>query len=253
MKLSSTFSACCLALAAASSFTQAFVPSTPLTSTRSLHTSPASTTHRLAASNNWFTNVLSKPSAAKKTPAAIAAEAAALKQDLYAVAKGKDNGLKASEADKAQILALAEELIKLNPTKSIATSNKVDGTWRLVYTSTTGGSAGKLGPFVGEVLQKIDTASGDYVNFVRLFGGLVEGALVATWEVKGANEWKVIFQDLTFRLFGLPVVDKKPLNGQAGQWKLTYLDEDLRILTAAGLTNEGKPAKVSNIYVLRRV
>jgi hypothetical protein len=207
----------------------------------------------LAANSNWFTSVLSKNNGSKGKSAADAAAVAALKQDLYAVAKNKDNGLKATESDKAKILALASELIKRNPTKSIATSDKVDGTWLLVYTSTSGGSAGKLGPFVGEVLQKIDTAGGDYVNFVRLFGGLVEGALVATWEVKGANEWKVIFQDITFRVFGIPLVDKKPLSGQAGQWKLTYVDEDLRILTAAGLTNEGKPAKVSNIYVLRRV
>lgn len=44
--------------------------------------------------------------------------------------------------------------------KGIARSNGVDGTWRLLFTTTKGGSSGKLGPFVGEVLQKIDTGSG---------------------------------------------------------------------------------------------
>lgn len=64
---------------------------------------------------------------------------------------------------------------------------------------------------------------------------------------------QVIFQNITFKVLGIPAVDKKPLPNQAGVWKLTYLDEDLRILYAAGLTNEGKPAKVSNIYILKRV
>jgi hypothetical protein len=52
------------------------------------------------------------------------------------------------------------------------------------------------------------------INFVRLFGGLVEGALEATWDVTGPNTWKVIFQNITFRILGLPVVDKKPLGGR---------------------------------------
>jgi hypothetical protein len=72
-------------------------------------------------------------------------------------------------------------------------------------------------------------------------------------QVTGANEWKVIFKNITFKILGIPVVDKKPLPNQAGIWRLTYLDEELRILYAAGLTNEGKPAKVSNIYILKRV
>ncbi len=106
---------------------------------------------------------------------------------------------------------------------------------------------------MGEVLQVIDQGAGEYVNFVRLAAGAVEGALEATWEVTGQNEWKVVFKNITFKVLGIPVVDKKPLPNQAGVWKLTYLDEDLRILYAAGMTNEGKPAKVSNIYILKRV
>lgn len=91
------------------------------------------------------------------------------------------------------------------------------------------------------------------VNFVRLFGGAVEGALEATWEVTGPNAWKVIFQNISFKILGVPAVDKKPLPNQAGVWTLTYLDDELRVLYAAGLTNQGKPAKVSNIYILKRV
>ncbi len=75
---------------------------------------------------NWFTSVLPKPAASNaKTSAAAAAQAATLKQELYALAKGKDNGLKATEAEKEQILAVASQLIKLNPEKNIAKSSKV--------------------------------------------------------------------------------------------------------------------------------
>lgn len=44
--------------------------------------------------------------------------------------------------------------------KGIARSKGVDGTWRLLFTTTKGNSSGKLGPFVGEVLQEIDTDAG---------------------------------------------------------------------------------------------
>lgn len=37
------------------------------------------------------------------------------------------------------------------------------------------------------------------VNIVRLLGGVVEGNLVAKWEVLGANDWKVIFDTITFK------------------------------------------------------
>lgn len=40
--------------------------------------------------------------------------------------------------------------------------------------------------------------------------------------------------------------------GQAGVWRLTYADEDLRVLFAAGMTNQGKPARTENIYILKR-
>lgn len=242
----------------ASSTTAFFVsPHAPRLSTTA--TTPTTTpTTTMMAANNWFGgagSVLTFPgkSTSSSNKAATAEKVKTLKQELYSLAKGKDNGLKATPAETEAILALATQLNKMNQEKNIAKTTKVDGKWRLVFTTTKGSSGGKLGPFVGEVLQEIDTAGGVYVNFVRLFGGLVEGALEAGWEVKGANEWKVIFNNITFRLFGLPVVDKKPLGGQVGLWKLTYLDEDLRILTAAGMTNQGKPAKASNIYILRRV
>ena len=58
--------------------------------------------------------------------------------------------------------------------KGIARSKGVDGTWRLLFTTTKGNSSGKLGPFVGEVLQEIDTDAGlceFSVELVCIFGG----------------------------------------------------------------------------------
>lgn len=40
--------------------------------------------------------------------------------------------------------------------------------------------------------------------------------------------------------------------GQAGVWRMTYVDEELRVLFASGLTNTGKPARVENIYILKK-
>lgn len=83
-------------------------------------------------------------------------------------------------------------------------------------------SCSKAAKLTTSIIGSFPTPTTD-VNFVRLFGGLVEGALDATWEVTGPSEWKVIFQTITFKLLGIPAVDKKPLPGQAGVWKLTYL------------------------------
>lgn len=33
---------------------------------------------------------------------------------------------------------------------------------------------------------------------------------------------------------------------------MTYVDEELRVLFASGLTNTGKPARVENIYILKK-
>ena len=58
------------------------------------------------------------PGAATKPKAltgqAAKEEAARLKGELYRLCKGKDNGLKATEAETQQVLDLAERLGKLN-------------------------------------------------------------------------------------------------------------------------------------------
>lgn len=47
----------------------------------------------------------------------------------------------------------------------------------------------------------------------------------------GASSWRVTFDSLTIRLFGLPVVTKK-FDDTARVWKMTYIDDDTRIVRA---------------------
>ena len=80
--------------------------------------------------------------------------ASQLKQEIRSLSLGTNNGLSASSAVSA---AINDKVANLkSPQRNMATSTSLNGRWRLVFTSTTGASAGKLGPFVGEVFQIID-------------------------------------------------------------------------------------------------
>ena len=98
-------------------------------------------------------------------------------------------------------MALAEPT-----TAAPAESPLLDGNWRLLYTSTKGGSAGKLGPFVGQVTQVMDYKGLSYFNVVKL--PLLSATLDAHWDVKDPSTWKVIFDRLTIRIFGKRVISK---------------------------------------------
>ena len=100
-----------------------------------------------------------------------------LKNAIIVASKGTQNGIKASEETKEKIVSIAKSLEKLNPTKSPSSSDKLNGSWELVFTSNEGSSAGKIGPFVGKVIQDMDLSSKSYTNFVRLPG--IEGTAFA--------------------------------------------------------------------------
>lgn len=97
------------------------------------------------------------------------------------------------------------------------------------------------------VEQDINWSSSSYTNYVRIFRGLVQGALVAEWEIVTRSTWRVIFRGITLSFAGIPVV-KKQLNA-AGTWRLTYIDDDFRILYGQGGKNIGK----ENIYILAKL
>ena len=182
----------------------------------------------------------------KKGTAERLEEAESLKKVLFQITKGTSNGIKASAEVKRKVAELVNDLETLNVVKTISSSPIMNGNWKLIYTTNDGSSAGRLGPFIGRVDQDIDVTGSKYINYVRL-GSIVEGALSATWDNLGPKLWKVKFIDIEISVFGIPI-KKKSLEGSEGTWRMTYLDDSIRILYAQG----GKNTLTENIYILGR-
>ncbi|CEL91638.1 unnamed protein product [Vitrella brassicaformis CCMP3155] len=213
-------------------------PASPLSSSPTL-SRPLSRRTARRLSPQMLTNIF-KPSV----------DAASLKREIGRIAKGKDNGIKVTPAEREKILSLVKQLESSSPIKAAAQSKRLNGLWRLVYTTTPGSSAGKLGPFVGDVTQMIDMDSDVYINYVDI--GPVQAFLEASWDVLGPNRWRVKFQNIGFRVFGIPLAKNELKN--VGDWRMTYLDDDYRILWARGSRQQpDASAMPENVYVLRRV
>ena len=169
-----------------------------------------------------------------------------LKSSIFEITDGTSNGVKASQKARDDISEIVSKLESLNTVKGIASSTLMDGNWKLIYTTNSGSSAGRLGAFIGRVDQDIDISSRKYINYVRL-GGIVQGALSATWDNLSPKLWRVKFIDVAITVFGIPVT-KKNLEGSVGIWRMSYIDENLRILYAQG----GKNQATENIYILAK-
>ena len=169
-----------------------------------------------------------------------------LKQTVEQLVAGKKNGLGCTVAEAAEIEEVVGMLEAQNPTAAPAQSELLDGTWHLLYTSTKGGSAGKLGPFVGAVTQVMDLGAASYANNVRLRG--VRATLDAHWETLDPTTWKVIFDTITIRVLGRRLLSKPFPPTATGIWRMTYLDSRLRVLRASGSNSP----EVENVYVLAK-
>lgn len=200
-------------------------------------------THLNAGPVEFLSGLFSKKSTLSKADRLEKVEK--LTNTLLSVTKNISNGIKASSAVRTEIDEVVKDLELLNEEKKITISPAMTGNWKLLYTTNSGSSAGKLGPFIGRVDQDIDMNSGGYVNYVRL-GPVVKGALTATWDNLSPQVWKVKFLEISITVFGIPV-QKKSLSGSEGIWRMTYLDDKLRILYA-----QGKDPKVENIYILAK-
>jgi len=174
-----------------------------------------------------------------------------IKSNIRSLAVGTSNGIKAPKSVKEEIANLATELASLNPTNDLTSSKKLEGRWKLLYTSNEGSSAGKLGPFIGRVDQIITLSEKKYENVVRIGGSgeksVVEGCLGATWKCLNNKEWEVEFLDLQLTLFNSIPVVKQKLTAK-GIWKMTYIDDDFRVLFAIG----GKNTLNANVYILEK-
>eukprot|EP00981_Chlorochromonas_danica_P007079 scaffold1551_cov164-Ochromonas_danica.AAC.7 len=129
----------------------------------------------------------------------------------------------------------------------------MNGFWRLLYSdfSEKGSSGGKLGPFVGEVYQDLDSKVGRIKNLIRVRSITLKGGLQAKQTVKDANTWQIEFLNTASTLLGFLPFQKKvfPPGEFIRLWKITYLDDDFRILRARRPeTSEDK----AYIFILRR-
>ena len=181
-----------------------------------------------------------------ESPSARLEKIEKLKSSIFGITAGTSNGVKASQKARDEIVEIVGKLESLNSVKGISSSPFMDGNWKLIYTTNSGSSAGRLGAFIGRVDQDIDISSRKYINYVRL-GGIVQGALSATWDDLSPKLWRVKFIDVAITVFGIPVT-KKSLDGSVGIWRMSYIDENLRILYAQG----GKNQLAENIYILAK-
>ncbi|BDA42824.1 hypothetical protein COCOBI_03-7170 [Coccomyxa sp. Obi] len=154
---------------------------------------------------------------------------------------GDKNGLDRSSAQAQQISELINEL----ETKGQLEDIKLTGTqWRLVYTSSTASSSGKIGPFIGRVFQVFPQDQlGQYINKVDF--GLVKADLLANYKQPARDRIDVAFEYIHWQLgplqFKQDISQGRP-DTSGGFWKLSYTDEDFRVL----YTNRG------NVFVLVR-
>jgi len=186
---------------------------------------------------------------------------------LEAIA-GKNRGVLASPADQQAILAAIARLEEENPCpRPLEAPEKLDGNWRLLYTSSEELLRIDRFPFLklGQIYQIIRTQTAQIFNIAEVYGvpyleGLV--SVSATFEPVTEKRVQVKFRRGILglqRLIGYRSPDAFiqkieggdrflpldfPINSdnQQGWLEVTYLDDDLRI----GRGNEG------NVFVLRK-
>lgn len=86
-----------------------------------------------------------------------------LKQELFQqINLAKPNGLKATPEIKQTLNKIVKDVEKMNPTSKPAYSELMNGFWRLQYSDffPPSTSSGKLGPFVGDVFQDLNSKQG---------------------------------------------------------------------------------------------
>lgn len=175
-------------------------------------------------------------------------QVAQLKQQLVQLTKGTSNGVKATLPVQESVAKIVQEISKFNQIQlSVKSNSAMNGAWKLLYTTNREFSAGKVGPFVGSVVQTIDLKTVNYINDLKLGSGIFHAELLGTFQNMPKNTWKVIFKNVKVSLAGVKVLEKA-LPGE-GLWQVQYIDEDLRIFYA----NNIKTPEKRNLYIMQRV
>lgn len=212
-------------------------------------------------------------------------------------------GVSATEQQKAEIDSLILELESQCPLEAPARDPRMEGKWRVEYTTAPPPSNGQLGPFTGIARQVIDLDGGNYVNLLQVepnqwlaaelrakwfdwdgtyledgenpiddsqnndkeeetviestnasyetgnvfssfksFVSSLNSSPTKSSKSKavdyGATSWKVDFESLSIKLFGVPIVTKQ-FENTSRVWRMSYLDDDVRIVRA-GRTGKSK-------------
>lgn len=170
-----------------------------------------------------------------------------------------------------QVHSLLSNLETQCPLQEPARDARMEGPWIVLYTDAPPPSNGQLGFLKGIAKQVIDLKGGRYRNELYVGGSGIdedEGAwltavLDATWvewdgiflddssedsgvgagsaesaskgddcRDYGATTWKVDFESITLSLFQIPIFTQQFNAGTSRTWKMTYLDDDTRIVRA---------------------
>jgi len=190
-------------------------------------------------------------------PLSVAPSALLLKQSLEDAcdAKGvQPNGVYASKEQRETIASITSALEACNPTSKPASSDLMNGYWRLLYTdfAPAAPSSGKLGPFVGKVYQKLDAKNNKIYNILDISLPPIKGQLEAKQSVFDSSTWAIKFEQATNSIFGIPLrpvlFPQDDANAQIRLWQITYLDANFRVMRAK------KPGAVESfLFVLKRV
>jgi hypothetical protein len=133
-------------------------------------------------------------------------------------------GALASEEDKSTIEKLARQLERINPTKSPLLSPKLNGQWKLSYT-TSESILGLSRPALFRPKNIFQTLDNENLKGRNDEGAPLFNAVKADLEPE--NDKKTQVQFTTFYILGfIPVT--APASAR-GELEITYLDDDLRI------------------------
>jgi hypothetical protein len=183
------------------------------------------------------------------------------KSALLEAIAGKNRGLLATESDRQAILAAVAELEERNPTpRPLEALDKLDGNWRLLFTTSKGLLNIDQVPFckLGQIYQYVNVASSSIYNVAEIYGlPYLEGmvSVAAKFVPLSERRAKVNFERsiiglqrlVDYRSVGhfieqletgakFRAIDFNISNREQRGWlDVTYLDEDLRI----GRGNEG--------------
>lgn len=193
-----------------------------------------------------------------------------VKDEIVKEIEPTNYGLSLEKGDTPQINDLLSDLESKCMMDEPARSDLMGGNWIVEYTDAPPPSNGRLfGPLQGRARQIINLEEKTYVNYLSIPGDDLDkewlsATLAATFEEwngeflkddrmsasseeaeaedsasyqsdsnedYGANSWKVDFKTLTLKLFGQTLI-KKEFDGTSRIWKMTYLDEETRIVRA---------------------